>query len=286
MDLIRERFIDVISYTQPKEYKPAKPSQVLAADMLYALESTEHLLQQLHAVVTAHPHYRSVLTAAEYHYSGVLEETMTLYTALVRACSPDQQQQQQQQQAAENKTAAEQTVKAISSLLQDQESDTLWPLSTSSTASTLAGIADLHALGMLRESTTLAKLAAASVTSYLEKIKVVDKARAVKELAWVEKPLKDLRSACSVVEDKCKARVKSLGAEVGSANWQGKVKELVLNTTASEDELSEEKHFRQQVTILVRDCAGGDARLREWAATATQSWKEVLGGWASVQYMP
>lgn len=284
MDLIRERFIDVISYTQPKEYKPAKPSQALAADMLYALESTEHLLQQLHDVVTGHQHYRSVLTAAEYHYSGVLEETMTLYTALVRACSPDQQQQQQ---AAENKSAAEQTVKAISSLLQDQESDTLWSLPTSSTASTLAGIADLHALGMLRESTTLVKLAAASVTSYLEKTKVVDKARAAKELAWVEKVLKDLRSTCSAVEDKCKARVKSLGAEVGSANWQGKVRELVLNTTTGEDELSEEvKHFRQQVTTLVRDCAGGDARLREWAATATQSWKEVLGGWASVQYMP
>jgi len=284
LDLIRERFIDVISYTQPKEYKPAKPSQVLATDMLYALESTEHLLQQLHAVVADHQHYRSVVTAAEYHYTGVLEETMTLYTALIRACSPEQQQQQQ---AAEDRSTVEQTAKTISSLLQDQQSDTLWSLSTSSTASMLVGIADLHALGMLRESTTLVKLAAASITSYFEKSKVVDKARAAKELAWIEKPLKDLRSTCSAVEDKCKARVKSLGAEVGSANWQGKVRELVLDMTAGEDELSEEdKHFSQQITTLVRDCAGGDARLREWTATATQSWKELLGGWVSVQYMP
>ncbi|KAH7027550.1 N-acetyltransferase B complex non catalytic subunit-domain-containing protein [Microdochium trichocladiopsis] len=313
LGLIGERFIDIISYAQPKEYKPAKPSQVLAADLLYALEKTEDLLQQLYAVVnrgsggssgssSSNKPVRRVLTAAEHSYYGVLEETMTLYAALIRVCSPDHQQQQP---LPEIKTSVEQTINSISDLLQDQASDALSALEnnnpgqpSTTTASTLAGIIDLHALGMLRESTTLIKLAAASVSAALDKIRVVDKARAAaKDLAWIEKPLKDLKATCGAVEDKCKARVKSLAAEVGSVPWQSKVRELVLAADVAAvalgadrgdgDEVEEEeKQFRQELTALVRDCASGDARLREWAATVTQSWKELLGGWATVQYLP
>ncbi|KAJ1327741.1 N-terminal acetyltransferase B complex non-catalytic subunit [Microdochium nivale] len=305
LGLVGERFIDVISYTQPKEYKPAKPALVLAADILYALEQTEALLQQLRSVMTSTRKggrsCRAVLTTAEYSYYGVLEETMALYATVIGACSggsssaldPQQKQQQQQQShptLSENKTSVEQSTQAISDLIRYQERQALGQNAStpSTTVSTLAGIADLHALGMLGESTMLAKLAAASATNVVERTKVVDKARAARELVWIEKPLKDLRTSCAGVEDGCRARIRGLAAEVGSATWQGRVRELVLASPgpSSDADDDEEMQFRRQVTALVRDGADGDARLREWAATVTQSWKELMGGWANVQYLP
>ncbi|KXJ91346.1 N-acetyltransferase B complex non catalytic subunit-domain-containing protein [Microdochium bolleyi] len=299
LGLIGERFIDVISYVQPKEYKPAKPSLVLAADNLYALERTETLLQQLHSITGRQDRgrrYRAVLTAAEHSYYAVLEETMALYATLIGTCSAPDAQQPKPPGLSETKASVEQSVQALTDILRYQERQTLLQQNSASAASTttaaattLAGIADLHALGMLRESTTLVKLAAASATTCLDKTRVVDKARAAKELAWLEKPLKDLRALCTGVEDKCRARVKGLAAEVGSATWQGKVRELVLLSSPQQQdggEDGEQARFRQEVTALVRDCAGGDARLREWAATVTQSWKELMGGWANVQYLP
>ncbi|KAI1465594.1 N-acetyltransferase B complex non catalytic subunit-domain-containing protein [Daldinia caldariorum] len=290
--LIAERFLDLVCYVQPKEYKPSKASQVAQLDWKYASATSSHLEKEMRTILALgdkglqegekvdvgklRDSVRGSYTTPEYWYYGIIWRLANAVKSILAhgflSTSTN-----------ETREFDRFLIRGIIKSLEDQTQDFLEvPENIHSKIYAFHGFAALHAMGMLRESILAVKYTTNYLTSISEKLKNTDKARANTELAWLAAELKKMTAAAAESENKIKARIKLLRDYLSNVDgWRDRLCDWVFGdyTTAYD----EDAEFKQEVASKIKAVipkANGEL----WADKVGESWRELMNGWAAVRF--
>ncbi|KAI1477745.1 N-acetyltransferase B complex non catalytic subunit-domain-containing protein [Daldinia eschscholtzii] len=290
--LIAERFLDLVCYVQPKEYKPSKAGQIAQLDWKYASATSSHLEEEMRGllalgdkglldqekvdVAKLRDSVRGSYTTPEYWYYGIIWRLANAVRSILGhgflSTSTN-----------ETRGLDRFLIKGIINNLEDQTQDFLEvPENIHSKIYAFHGFAALHAMGMLRESILAVKYTTNYLTSISEKLKNTDKARANTELAWLAPELKKMNAAAAESENKIKARIKLLKDYLSNVDgWRDRICDWVFGdyTTAYD----KDPEFKQEVASKIKAVipkANGEL----WADKVGESWRELMNGWAAVRF--
>ncbi|KAK6948080.1 hypothetical protein Daesc_009844 [Daldinia eschscholtzii] len=290
--LIAERFLDLVCYVQPKEYKPSKAGQIAQLDWKYASATSSHLEEEMRGLLALgdkglldqekvnaaklRDSVRGNYTMPEYWYYGIIWRLANAVRSILGhgflSTSTN-----------ETREFDRFLIKGIINNLEDQTQDFLEvPENIHSKIYAFHGFAALHAMGMLRESILAVKYTTNYLTSISEKLKNTDKARANTELAWLAPELKKMNAAAAESENKIKARIKLLKDYLSNVDgWRDRLCDWVFGdyTTAYD----KDPEFKQEVASKMKAVipkANGEL----WADKVGESWRELMNGWAAVRF--
>ncbi|KAI1110523.1 N-acetyltransferase B complex non catalytic subunit-domain-containing protein [Nemania sp. NC0429] len=280
LSLLAERFLDLVCYIQPKDFKPSKTVQVLQIDWQAAASSCKKLHKNLDAFLYGEGHDEDDLTGPETWFFRTVAELAKLVTLVLETVLP----------ASSTKAAREDILAVIRRILAIMDyhiHDFL-----SAPAGLLAGapaklhtfhsVAALHAMGMLRESTLAVKYTVQHVTLALERVKAIDKPRGVSEAAWLIPETKKLAAAAVAADAKIKARVAKLTESLHTSGWVDCLVGWALGGDGDGVGNAANGGFAgataQKLALFIPE----DAR-EVWAADIADSWRDVVKGWAAVR---
>ncbi|KAI0523907.1 N-acetyltransferase B complex non catalytic subunit-domain-containing protein [Xylaria bambusicola] len=287
LSILAERFLDLVSYVQPKEFKPSKASQLLLADWHAAISSLGALHNNLDTLIFSEGCDEHNLTGPETWYFRIVTELTKLVKLILEAAAgllP----------TSSAKTAREDILaiaRRILSIIDYQTQDFLAvPDGIPARMHTLHGVAALHAMGMLRESAFAVKAAVGYISTALERQKAVDKTRNTSELAFISAETKKLSTAASSADTHMKERLKKLNENVHASGWVDRLEEWVFGDNAVASHAEDQNNYRENTGVFKRDVAeklGGfipsDAR-EIWAVDVADSWRDVVKGWGAVRF--
>lgn len=273
-----ERFLDLVCYTQPKDFKPSKTAQLLQADWQAAASSCKNLHKSLDAFLYGEGHNQDDLTGPEtWHFRTVTELAKLVKLVLETVLS-----------ASSTKTARDDILAVIRrtlSIMDYHLHDFLsapagLPAGAPTKMHTLHRMAALHAMGMLRESTLAVRHTAQHITMVLERVKAIDKPCGTSEAAWLIPEVKKLSAAAMAADAKIRDRVAKLTESLHSSGW---VDCLVSWALGGDDVVyTADERFTGAVAQKLAQFVPEDAR-EIWAMDIADSWRDVMKGWASIR---
>lgn len=273
-----ERFLDLVCYTQPKDFKPSKTAQLLQVDWQVAASLCKNIHRNLDAFLYGESHNEDDLTGPETWYYRTVTELAKLVKLVLETVLP----------SSSTKAAREDilaTIRRTLAIMDYHIHDFLsapagLPAGAATKMHTFHRVAALHAMGMLRESTLVVKHTVQHVTMALERVKAIDKPRGISEAAWLIPEAKKLSAAAAAADAKIKDRIAKLTESLHSSGW---VDCLVDWALGGDDEVYEaDERFTGAVAQKLALFIPVDAR-ETWAMDIADSWRDVMKGWAAIR---
>ncbi|KAI8950511.1 N-acetyltransferase B complex non catalytic subunit-domain-containing protein [Xylaria longipes] len=272
LSVLAERFLDLVCYVQPKDFKPSKAAQLLQVDWQAAASSCKTLHTNLDALFYSKEHSMNKLTGPEACYFRIVAQLAKLVNLVLQTVLP----------TASTKAARGDVTSIIERTLtimgyQTKDFLTL-PKGIHAKMHTLQGITALHAMGMLRESTLAIKYTLQYLGAALDRIKMTDKPRGTAEAAWLTPETKKLAAAAASADAGMKERVKKLADSLNTSGWVDRLSGWVFD-----DNDGVGKSFGGLVASKMGLFVPTDAR-ETWAADVADSWRDVVKGWQGVRF--
>ncbi|OTA55439.1 hypothetical protein K449DRAFT_438659 [Hypoxylon sp. EC38] len=291
LGLLAERFLDLVYYVQPKEYKASKVGYLMQLDWEYAQAISSSLEKDMRVLLAIadsklldqekiEPDRRQEvklsLTSSELWYHTIvhgLANTVNtvLGSGIIKASTN------------ESRDHARLVIKEVLEALNDQTDDFLAvPKSFHSKLYAFHGFASLHAMGMLRETIIAVKQTVNYLLIASDKAKNADKLRSSAELAWLTSELKKLAAAAVESENKVKARIKLLRDYLSNVDgWRDRLCDWVFGDYATI--YDGDKDFKKKICEKMK-VAIPKANAEVWADSIGESWRELMKGWAVVRF--
>ncbi|KAI1461793.1 N-acetyltransferase B complex non catalytic subunit-domain-containing protein [Annulohypoxylon moriforme] len=292
LGLLAERFLDLVCYVQPKEYKPQKSGRIIQLDWEYALATSSRLEKDMGTLMPTidsslsegeqaqqaeqQELVRKSLTSSELWYHSIVHMLASVVKDVVgcgilKAPTND----------ARNRIRT--TMKEVLEGLELQTDDFLAvPQNLHSKLYGFHGFAALHAMGMLRETIIAFKHTVNYLTIASEKAKTADKLRSQAELAWLAPELKKMTAAVANSENSVKGRIKQLQSYLDNTDgWRGRLCDWAFGEYATV--LDEDKKFKNLVCEKMKLIVPKD-NAEKWADDIGDSWRELIKGWAVVKF--
>ncbi|KAI0175484.1 N-acetyltransferase B complex non catalytic subunit-domain-containing protein [Hypoxylon sp. FL1284] len=291
LGLLAERFLDLVCYVQPKEYKPSKAGHVIQLDLQYATTTCANIKEGFKDLLGVGDEKLSEeekskldskqdkalasLTKPEaFYYILVLrlsEVVAHVLEAKATSASPNQLRDRV-------RYGIEETTRILD--LQT-ENFTAVPEGFKSKIHAFHGFGALHAMGMLRESTVAVKHAASYLATASEKIKSVEKTRPSNEFAWLPPELKKMTGAATKSETTIKTRIKLLKSYLEDVDgWRGRLCDWVFGKYATVRDPY--KEFKKEMSEKLK-AAVPKANAEAWADQVGGSWRQLMTGWAAIK---
>ncbi|KAI3333091.1 N-acetyltransferase B complex non catalytic subunit-domain-containing protein [Ustulina deusta] len=276
LSILAERFLDLVCYVQPKEFKPSKASQLLQVDWQAAVSSCKALHKNLDTLIFGEGHNEHDLTGPETWYFRIVAELtkfvkLVLEAVILPGSSP--------------KTAREELLASahrILSIIDYQTQDFLAvPEGIPAKMHTLHGVAALHAMGMLRESAFAVKATVQYVSAALDRVKAAEKTRGANEVAWISTETKKLSLAAAAADARMKDRVKKLAENLHTSGWVDRLEGWAFGDNAVP--YADGAEFKDVVAGKLASFVPVDAR-EVWAMDIADSWRDVVKGWGAVRF--
>ncbi|KAI1428083.1 N-acetyltransferase B complex non catalytic subunit-domain-containing protein [Xylaria sp. FL1777] len=276
LSILAERYLDLVCYVQPKEFKPSKTSQLLYIDWQAAASSCKALHKNLDTLIFGEGHNEHDLTGPETWYFRIVTE-LTKFVKLILEILP--------LPASSAKAGKEEILagaRRILAIIDYQTQDFLAvPDGISAKMHTLHGVAALHAMGMLRESAFAVKTTVQYISTALDRVKAADKTRGTNELAWISTETKKLSLAATAADAHMKARVKKLSENLHTSGWVDRLEDWAFGDNAVS--YADGADFKNVMAAKLAEFIPGDAR-EVWAMDIADSWRDVVKGWGAVRF--
>ncbi|KAI0890763.1 N-acetyltransferase B complex non catalytic subunit-domain-containing protein [Annulohypoxylon maeteangense] len=292
LGLLAERFLDLVCYVQPKEYKPPKAGRVIQLDWEYALATSSRLEKDMRTLMPTIDSSLSEkeqveqfrqqelvaksLTSSELWYHGIVRRLASMVkdivgSGILKAPTND------------SRDRIRSTIEEILRGLEMQTNDFLAvPQSHHSKLHGFHGFAALHAMGMLRETIIVLKHTVNYLTITSEKAKTVDKLRSQAELAWFTPELRKMTAAVAVSEKSVKTRISQLQGYLDNMDgWRDRLCDWVFGKYAIV--VDNEKEFKNEVCQKMQAIVPKD-NAEKWTDDIGNSWRELIKGWAIVKF--
>ncbi|KAJ8111970.1 hypothetical protein ONZ43_g5500 [Nemania bipapillata] len=194
LSILAERFLDLICFVQPKDFKPSQITQLLQSDWQATASSCQLLYRHLDLLNYGEDSEKNDLTGPETWYFRVVTELAKLVKLIYETILP----------TSSTKAAREGIVAVIRrslTIIEYQLQDSLATSpGTPAKMDTLHGVTALHGIGMLRETTLVVRCTVQHITATLDRLKVIDKARGTTEAAWLLPETKRLSAAAAAAD--------------------------------------------------------------------------------------
>ncbi|KAI1119985.1 N-acetyltransferase B complex non catalytic subunit-domain-containing protein [Nemania abortiva] len=275
LSILAERFLDLVCFTQPKDFKPSQATQLLQVDWQATASSCQALHMELGALMYGTGSDEDGLTDPESWYFRTVTELAKLVKLVYEAVFL----------ASSTKSTKEDVLAIIRrtlSIVDYQIQDLLAvPDGTPAQMHTFYGITALHATGMLRESSLAVKCTVQHITTALDRLKSIDKTRGAGEAAWLSPEIKKLSAAATAADVRMKDHIKKLTKDLHASGWIDRL----VGWAFSDDEpihgtdVEFAKYIDQQLTGFIPE----DAR-ENWAMDIAESWRDAVKGWGAVRF--
>ncbi|KAI0817885.1 N-acetyltransferase B complex non catalytic subunit-domain-containing protein [Xylaria sp. FL0064] len=276
LSILAERFLDLVGYVQPKEVKPSKASQLLYVDLQAAVSSCRALHKSLDTLVSGEGYDERDLTGPETWYFRIVTELPKLVKLILDTIILP---------ASSAKTTKDEVLavsRRILSIIDYQTYDFLAvPDGIPARMHTLHGVAALHAMGMLRESSLAMKTTLQYVSATFDRVKAADKTRGTSEIAWITAETKKLSLATSAADAQMKSRVKKLTENLHTSGWVDRLEGWAFGDNALP--YGDDADFKSTVAGKLAQFIPSEAR-EVWAMDIADSWRDVMKGWGAVRF--
>ncbi|CAK7210671.1 hypothetical protein SBRCBS47491_000854 [Sporothrix bragantina] len=254
LGVLAERFLDVVAFKPPKEYKPAKPAEAAARDRAYVAESLSILDESLHDLLHKTVDIQAQLTPAEWAYFTAVS-ALVGYAALAL-------------DSASTPSIFGVLTQSITTSVDLVKQAALSTASSSTSASALlASMSDLHSVGMLRETAVAIKSTVLFLTAHHDREATRDRSGKSGLSRDALAGLGQLKTVAIQTFAGIKAHLKAIKDALGQGGLSTKLKDEVR-----EDELG------KSLTKTV----GADA-VDDWVDHLIDGWRATLQGWTHVQ---
>ncbi|KAI1134082.1 N-acetyltransferase B complex non catalytic subunit-domain-containing protein [Hypoxylon sp. FL0543] len=292
LGLLAERFLDLVCYVQPKEYKSAKAGHLMQLDWEYAHTTSSSLEKDMRVMLgiidaklpeegevgldRQQEEMKSSLTSPEIWYHCIVHGLANTVKTVIGSGI-------MKAPTTETRDQIRLLVKEVLEALNDQTDDFLAvPGNFHSKLYAFHGFASMHAMGMLRESIIAVKQTANYLVTASDKARNADKLRSSAELTWLTAELKKLAAAAVESENTIKARIKLLRDYLDNVDgWRDRLCDWVFDDHAII--YDEEKDFKKEICELMK-AAIPKANAEVWADSIGESWRELMKGWAAVRF--
>lgn len=290
--MLAERFLDLVCYVQPKEYKPPKAGRIIQLDLEYALATSSRLEKDMNLLIPVvdfslskeeqakayqkRDLVQTSLTSPEFWYyklvnwlAGVVNDIVEF--GIMTAATND------------TRDRIRSSIKMVLTALESQTNEfLLMPESHHSKIYGFHGFAALHAMGMLRETIIVFKHTVKYLTIVSEKAKNVDKLRSQVELAWLAPELKKMAAAATSSETSIKGRIKQLQGYLDNVDgWRERLCDWVFEEYATA--IDQDKIFRNETCEKMKVMIPKEYA-EKWADSIRDSWQDLIGGWVAVKF--
>ncbi|RWA09435.1 hypothetical protein EKO27_g5652 [Xylaria grammica] len=271
LSILAERFLDLVCYVQPKEFKPSKAAQLLHIEQA-AITSCMTPHRNLDALISGEGHNEDDLTGPETWYFRTVNELSKLVELIISTIpSP-----------SIAKPAILATITRLLAIIDQQTQDFLAvPDGIPARMHTLHGVAALHAMGMLRESAFAVKATAQYVSAAMERAKAAEKSRSANDTAWFSTEIKKLSLAAAAADAQMKDRVKKLAENLNTSGWVDRLGGWAFGDNTGP--YADGAQFQNVVAGKLALFVPPDAR-EIWAMDITDSWRDVVKGWGAVRF--
>ncbi|KAI1329227.1 hypothetical protein F5Y16DRAFT_367078 [Xylariaceae sp. FL0255] len=279
LSILAEHFIDFVCYVQTKDLKPQKASQMALGDCQAAALICDDLHSKIEKLIGDRPAFANGLGFPEQFYFWLVNELTNLTKLVLRqdmTPTPDKELKQQISQA----------FKMVHRIMELQTSYFFTPPVglPSSRIHTLHGVAALHAMGMLRESSLLIKHTYNFLTAVLDRTKQTEKARGVYEASvWMIPEIKKMGINAGIADVKMKNRVRQLNESLAKSGWVDRILDWTVTCTYRDREHEQNRAFLSGICDLLTEAVPQDHR-EVWANTIADSWRDVAKGWLAVKF--
>ncbi|CAK7567585.1 MAG: hypothetical protein SEPTF4163_005551 [Sporothrix epigloea] len=249
LGILSERFLDIVTFKPPKEYKPSKPVEAVASDRAYVAETLAHLNEDIHGLLHKTADVRARLTSAEWAYYSAVS-TLIIYTstALDSAMAP-----------AIN-TVLAQSLSASVDLIKKKA---LSASSLNTTSTLFTALSNLHSVGMLRETAIAIRLTVLFLVAYHDR----DLARNRSGISGLPREvlagLDNFKSLATQALADTKAYLKAMKEALSQGGLPAKLKDEVLLGGEGKE---------------LEEAVGVDA-IEGWAEYILNGWRATLQGW-------
>ncbi|KAI3322147.1 hypothetical protein HD806DRAFT_523531 [Xylariaceae sp. AK1471] len=276
LSILAERFIDLVCYVQPKDFKPSKANQLLHADWHAANSSCKTFQENLDTLLYGEEYENdNDLTDPETWYFRVVTEL----TKFVKLLLEHVLLETSTKQAREEILAV---VKRTLMILGYQTQGFLSvPDGIPTKMHTLHGVAALHAMGMLRESSLATKNTVQYISAAIDRVKATDKSRGANEVAWLSPELKKLSAAATLADTQMKDRVKKLSDNLHTSGWVDRLEDWAFGDTAVLYEADSD--FKSEMVSRFAEVIPKES-FEAWAIDVADSWRDVVKGWSAVKF--
>lgn len=287
-----EQYIDLHSYTPPKEYRPAKAAEALARDRAYLLETLARLNNSATRLLQL-PDTPSHLTGAEYTYYTAF----SLLTALMPLCLLATKSTSTSPTLALLVSSLATAIKSLrASLLSMPSEPQSQPSTTTSSdtgnANTLLAFSSQHTLSVLRDTCILVRNSANYLLASHERDRERDRSGASGGMPKaVVTELRGLETlAAKVLAEDVKDRVKWMKVQLDESGWMdrlagwalGEVKEGETDADGEEEAVAEGDYV-DVVSRRIMALPDAQGRLDDWTGRVLESWREAAKGWGLVK---
>ncbi|KAI1437601.1 hypothetical protein GGR50DRAFT_692119 [Xylaria sp. CBS 124048] len=276
LSVLAERFLDLVSYALPKDFKASKAAQLQNTDWQTTASSLKALQGDMATLLYDESKgYANDLTDPERWHFRLVNSLATLVT-LVLAQMPI---------SAPSQSVIDEIVikaKQVLRIMEYQTDDFLnIPDGIHGKMQTLHGVAALHAMGMLRESSLTMKHTTQYISGLLDRSKAKDKARGANDNAWLSAYLKEFTAATALADKRMKDRLKKLSDNVNTSGWVDRLVDWTYgdNTIV----FGADREFKNSVAKLLAEIIPMEAR-ETWAIDIADSWRENVKGWNAVKF--
>ncbi|KAK7924217.1 N-acetyltransferase B complex non catalytic subunit [Apiospora marii] len=270
LSLLSERFLSLIAYKEPKEYKPANAALAKERDRNVVITACQDTAEWMSTLLNRDD-IRDKLTLPEVEYYSLVQALASYIGLSLEAPQGD---------GRDNlvELIRSQLVNQVSRLMDRRKAVSE---ADATRADVFYDISALHANGMLRESA----LATVYMMRYLERTRGSDAKSPVPK--WMTEHLKILRTATSTANRRLKEYIERLMTTVNPAGWADRIAEwafgdLAKGTRAVSDDANET--FENSDTDMLLYKAIGPKRNFTMAVDViVDSWADAARGWSKVK---
>ncbi|KAK7970187.1 hypothetical protein PG988_009260 [Apiospora saccharicola] len=270
LSLLSERFLCLIAYKEPKEYKPANAALAKERDRNVVVPACQDTAEWMNTLLNRDD-IRDKLTLPEVEYYSLVQALASYIGLSLEAPKGD---------------GRDKLVELIRSQLVNQVSRLMDRRKTVSEADATRAdvfhdISALHANGMLRESA----LATVYMIRYLERTRGSDAKSPVPK--WMTEHLKILRTATSTANRRLKEYIEILMTTVNPAGWADRIAEwafgdLATGTRAVSDD-ADETFENSDTDMLLYKAIGPKRNFTMTVDLIVHSWADAARGWSKAK---
>ncbi|KAK8019940.1 N-acetyltransferase B complex non catalytic subunit [Apiospora arundinis] len=270
LSLLSERFLSLVSYKEPKDYKPTNVALAKDRDRNVVIPTCQDLTTHMSELMSADT-IRDKLTLPEVeYYSLVLGLASYISLSLTE---PKDGARDRIVELIRSELVC-QTTRLKDRRIPAHEADT-------SRLDVYHDLAALHANGMLRESA----LVTVYVIRYLERTRNPDAKSPMPQ--WMNGHIKTMKTASTAANTCLKEYIQRLNSTVTTAGWVDRISEwafgdLVNGTRAVSDDAGE-TFENSNTEMLLYKAIGRGPGLKDTTGQIVKSWQEAARGWSKVK---
>jgi hypothetical protein len=263
LSLLSERYLDLITFKPPKEYKPAKAGSADEKD--YAIEVLSRIHSSMSAVLDL-PSTPSKLTASEEKYYNVV----SVLAAMLLKALTSSRSDPVPDAFSHYGPAIRSTLSSLRAAFLATPPSTALPMND-----VLSSLMNQLALSALRDTALAIKQTSASILSWNDKELARDRSGKSALRKDIIAEVKELDALATKALGEVKARIKTLKEALGQGGWLDRISEWTLGPGG---EGGHDDALAKKVLEVV-----GQPALEDWSGRVVESWREGVRGWWMVK---